>query len=180
MQDDSQSDKADSAQESAAPLNSLFADGGRSDVQDDLPNTPHGSRKRARMACVQALYQWLVSGTEVGGLIQQFASAGRLARADHVFFEAALRGATADQSVLEATFDPHLSRPVTLLDAVEHAILLLAAYELRDRPEIPFAVVINEACDMARIYGAQDGYRFINGVLDATARDLRQSEMSGC
>lgn len=176
MQDDPKPDESDNTVSSATPLNTLFTDGAAADVQDDLPNTAHGSRKRARMACVQALYQWLVSGTEVGDLIGQFASGGRLARADREFFEAALRGATTDQSSLEATFDPHLSRPVTLLDPVEHAILLLAAWELRDRPEIPFAVVINEACDLARIYGAQDGYRFINGVLDATAKTLRKGE----
>src|SRR5690625_5208002 len=119
------------AHEPAAPLNTLFTDGESVDVQDDLPNTAHGSRKRARMACVQALYQWLISGTEVGDLIRQFASGGGLARADRDIFEVALRGTTDDQSALEATFDPHLSRPVVQLDPVEHAILLLAAYELR-------------------------------------------------
>lgn len=177
MQDDTHPNKADGEQQSVPPLNTLFT--GSEDVhdgQDDLPNTAHGSRKRARMACVQALYQWLITGTEISDLIWQFASGGRLARADREFFEAALTRITADQSALEATFDPHLSRPVVQLDPVEHAILLQAAYELRDRPDIPFAAVINEACDMARIYGAQDGYRFINGVLDATARDLRKAE----
>lgn len=176
MQDDSHPDGQDNPPESAAPLNTLFTDGETADVQDDLPDTPRGSRKRARMACVQALYQWLVSGTDVDALIRQFAHGGRLARADNEFFEAALRGATNDREALEAAFDAHLSRPVVQLDPVEHAILLLATYELRDRVEIPLAAVINEACDMARIYGAQDGYRFVNGVLDATAHDLRKTE----
>lgn len=178
MQHDSPSDGNQDAHDTSAPLNTLFTDGESADVQDDLPNTPRGSRKRARMACVQALYQWLISGTNVEDLIQQFAKGGRLARADRDFFEAALRGVTNDKNPLEAIFDPHLSRPAVQLDPVEHAILLLATYELRDRLEIPFAAVINEACDMARIYGAQDGYRFINGVLDATARDLRKAEMA--
>lgn len=160
----------------AAPLNTLFTDGESADVQDDLPDTPRGSRKRARMACVQALYQWLLSDTTANDLIRQFAHGRRLVRTDRAFFEAALHGVTGDRGALEAVFDAHLSRPAVQLDPVEHAILLLATYELRDRPEIPFAVVINEACDMARIYGAQDGYRFINGVLDATARDLRAGE----
>lgn len=177
MHDDSRPDGQDNAQDPAAPLNTLFTDGEPEDTQDDLPDTPRGSRKRARMACVQALYQWLLSATDVSELIRQFAHGGRLARADREFFEAAVRSVTHNREALEKIFDTHLSRPAAQLDPVERAILLLSTYELRDRPEIPFAAVINEACDMARIYGAQDGYRFINGVLDATARDLRASEI---
>lgn len=160
----------------AAPLHTLFTDGEQADSQDDLPDTPRGSRIRARMACIQALYQWLLSDTEVGDLVSQFADGGRLARADRAFFETLLRGVTADPAGLEQLFDPHLSRPAAQLDPVEHAILLLATFELRGCPETPFAVVIDQACSMARIYGAQDGYRFINGVLDATAQTLRASE----
>lgn len=160
----------------AEPLQALFTDDAEADEQDDLPDTPRGSRKRARMACVQALYQWLVADTDVGELVTQFARGGRLARADRDYFELLLRGVAGDRDALEAAFDPHLSRPAAQLDPVEYAILLMAAFELRDRVEIPFAAVINEACDMARIYGAQDGHRFINGVLDATARSLRETE----
>lgn len=160
----------------AMPLNTVFTDDSGADEQDDLPNTPHGSRKRARMACVQALYQWLVADTGVGELIAQFDRGGRLARVDRDYFDTLLRGVTGDRDALEAAFDPYLSRPAAQLDPVEYAILLMAVFELRDRMEIPFAAVINEACDMARIYGAQDGHRFINGVLDATARVLRESE----
>lgn len=171
MSDDSRRDRP-----KAAPLNTLFTDGAETDEQDDLPDTPRGSRKRARMACVQALYQWLVADTEAGDLSVQFERSGRLGRADRDYFNALLRGVTGDREALEAAFDPHLSRPASQLDPVEYAILLMAAFELRDRIEIPFAAVINEACDMARIYGAQDGHRFINGVLDATARSLRETE----
>ncbi len=160
----------------AEPLQALRPDDTQADEQDDLPNTPRGSRKRARMACVQALYQWLLAGTEIGDLITQFARSGRLARADRDYFETLLGGVTGDHQALEAAFDPHLSRPAVQLDPVERAILLMGVFELRDRVEIPFAAVINEACDMARIYGAQDGHRFVNGVLDATARTLRADE----
>src|SRR5699024_1173984 len=170
--DDSHPDRL----QTAAPLDTLFTDGAPVDEQDDLPETPRGSRKRARMACVQALYQWLLAAADAGDIIRQFAHGGRLARADQVVCEQALRGGVTDRAGLDVIFDAHLDRPVVQLDPVEHAILLLATYELRDRPEIPHAAVINEACDMARIYGAQDGYRFINAVLDATARDLRPHE----
>lgn len=159
-----------------APLSTLFTDDDPVDAQDDLPDTPRGSRIRARMACVQALYQWLLSDAGINDLIRQFANGGRLARADRGYFETLLRGVTADKTALDAAFDAQLSRPVSQLDPVEHAILLIATYELRDCPEIPFAAVIDQGCSMARIYGAQDGYRFINGVLDATARTLRPVE----
>lgn len=173
MHDDEHSDKPDQP----TPLNTLFTDGAAGDGQDDLPDTPHGNRMRARMACVQALYQWLLSQTSAGDLIVQFAHGGRLTRADRAYFETLLQGVTADKTALEQAFDAHLSRPASQLDPVEHAILLLATYELRDCRDVPFAAVIDQACSMARIYGAQDGYRFINGVLDATARTLRASEM---
>lgn len=171
-----QDDNRPDGSKTAAPLNTLFTDGTPDDEQDDLPDTPRGSRIRARMACVQALYQWLLSDAETKDLITQFANGGRLARADRAYFETLLRGVTTDRNALEALFDDNLSRPASQLDPVEHAILLIATYELRDSLDIPFAAVIDQACSMARIYGAQDGYRFINGVLDATARTLRTSE----
>ncbi len=137
---------------------------------------PGGARIRARMAAVQAIYQWRMSATEIGELILQFAQAGRLRELDRDYFEILLRGVAHDASTLEAAFDTHLSRPAAQLDPVEHAILLLATFELRDRIEIPFAAIINEATNLAKVFGATDGHRFINGVLDATARDLRADE----
>lgn len=150
------------------------------DPEDDrLPEPskkPGGARVRARMAAVQALYQWRMSDTDIGALILQFAQAGRLDNLDRDYFEALLRGVAYDVGALEAAFDAHLSRPVDQLDPVERAILLLATFELRDRIEIPFAAIINEATNLAKIFGATDGHRFINGVLDATARSLRADE----
>lgn len=140
------------------------------------PKMPGGARIRARMAAVQAIYQWRMSGTEIGALILQFAGAGRLADLDREYFEMVLRGVVHDVSGLEQAFDTHLSRPAVQLDPVEYAILLLATFELRECLEIPFAAVINEATNLARIFGATDGHRFVNGVLDATARDLRPAE----
>lgn len=148
--------------------------------QDELPTparVPGGARIRARMAAVQAIYQWRMSGTDLGELILQFAQAGRLRELDREYFETLLRGVVYDVSALEAAFDPFLSRPAVQLDPVEYAILLLATFELRDRIEIPFAAIINEATNLAKTFGATDGQRFINGVLDATARSLRANEI---
>jgi N utilization substance protein B len=148
--------------------------------EETLPTparVPGGARIRARMAAVQAIYQWRMSGTDLGELILQFAQAGRLRELDRDYFETLLRGVVYDASTLEKAFDEHLSRPAAQLDPVEHAILLLATFELRDRIEIPFAAVINEATNLAKVFGATDGHRFINGVLDATARSLRADEI---
>ncbi|GAB3678341.1 transcription antitermination factor NusB [Salinisphaera aquimarina] len=151
-----------------------------SEEDDALPEPSRkagGGRVRARMAAVQAIYQWRMSGTEIAELILQFAQARRLRELDREYFETLLRGVVYDAVALEAAFDKHLSRPAAQLDPVEHAILLLATFELRDRVEIPFAAIINEATNLAKIFGATDGHRFINGVLDATARDLRTDEI---
>lgn len=156
------------------------ADGDESADEETLPapvRKPGGARIRARMAAVQAIYQWRMNGTDIGELILQFAQAGRLRELDRDYFETLLRGVAYDASALEAAFDEHLSRPAAQLDPVEHAILLLATFELRDRVEIPFAAVINEATNLAKVFGATDGHRFINGVLDATARALRADEL---
>ncbi|WP_348760757.1 transcription antitermination factor NusB [uncultured Salinisphaera sp.] len=142
------------------------------------PKMPGGGRIRARMAAVQAIYQWRMSGTEIGELIIQFATAGRLRDLDRAYFEMLIRGVVHDVAGLEQAFDTHLSRPAVQLDPVEYAILLLASYELRECPEIPFAAVINEATNLAKIFGATDGHRFVNGVMDAVARDLRGDEMA--
>ena len=141
------------------------------------PKMPGGGRIRARMAAVQAVYQWRMSGTEIGELILQFATAGRLRDLDRAYFEMLLRGVVHDVGGLEKIFDTHLSRPAIQLDPVEYAILLLATYELRECPEIPFAAVINEATNLAKIFGATDGHRFVNGVMDAVAHDVRADEI---
>lgn len=149
---------------------------------DKLPAMPArmsgGSRIRARMAAVQAIYQWRMTGTGIAALIDQFAQSNRLTGVDRDYFEMLIRGVVHDVSGLEAAFDPHLSRPAIQLDPVEYTILLIGCLELREAPEMPFASVINEATNMARIFGATDSYRFINAVLDATARDLRPVEVT--
>lgn len=160
---------------------SLGAAAGESGEDEDRlpelpPKMPGGARIRARMAAVQAIYQWRMAGTELGALILQFAQAGRLKALDREYFETLLRGVAYDADGLEALFDAHLSRPASQLDPVEHAILLLATYELRDRPEIPYPAIINEATNLTKVFGATDGYRFVNGVLDATARTLRETQ----
>lgn len=125
-----------------------------------------GSRRAARRAALQALYQWQMAATGADDLISQFERDGRLRGADAEYFRALVRGAIAAATELEAVYAEYLDRPSTQLDPVERAILLLGVYELRERAEVPHRVAINEALELAKAFGATDGHRYINGVLD--------------
>lgn len=137
-----------------------------------------GARRAARRAALQAIYQWLLNSSDSGELILQFHRAGYVRGGDGAYFEQLVRGVLADTQGLEAGLVEFLDRDLALLDPVERAILLLSAYELRERVEVPFRVVIDEALDLAKRYGAQDGHRYINGVLDRCARHWRPFETS--
>lgn len=136
------------------------------------------SRSAARQTAVQALYQWLQAGTEVGDLILQFQRAGRLQELDAKYFRVLVRGAAEQADALESLIAEFLDRDVAQLDPVERAVLLLAVLELRDRVEVPYRVVINEAVELTKLYGAQDSHRYINGVLDKAAKNLRETEIA--
>jgi transcription antitermination protein NusB len=138
---------------------------------------PHSRRGLARRVTVQALYQWLVNENTPASLLKQFREqeAG-LGRADPAYFEELLNGVVAHAPALTVDIVPHLDRALNQLDPVEHAILLLGTYELRHKPEVPWKVVVNEAVNLAKTFGAEDGYKFVNGVLDKLARQLRPHE----
>jgi len=129
---------------------------------------------------VQALYQWLVNETQPETLLKQFREQEEgLGRADPAYFEELLKGTVAQAPELTVALVPHLDRPLVQLDPVEHAILLLGAYEMASKPEVPWKVVVNESVNLAKIFGAEDGYKFVNGVLDKLARSTRAAEMGG-
>lgn len=137
-----------------------------------------GSRRTARRAALQALYQWQVAVTEADDLILQFERDGRLGRADAEYFRALVRGVIDAAGDLEAAYADYLDRPPAQLDPVERAILLLGAYELAERPEVPYRVVINEALELAKAFGATEGHRYVNGVLHRCARHWRATEVN--
>ena len=140
---------------------------------------PPSRRGLARRLTVQALYQWLVNETSPDTLIRQFHEQPEgLGRADGDYFAELLKGTVAEAPTLMVRLSPHLDRPVSQLDPVEHGILLLAAFELQSHPEVPWKVVVNEAVNLAKTFGAEEGYKFVNGVLDKLARDIRNSEAS--
>lgn len=131
------------------------------------------ARRQARQCLLQALYQWQLTGHSAADMIDQFSEDGRLDDADGDYFSAALSAITAEATRFEACFDPLLDRPAVQLDPVEKAALLLGTYEFAEREDIPVRVVINEAVELVKRFGAEGGHRFVNGVLDKLARQLR-------
>lgn len=137
---------------------------------------PPGARSLARQAALQALYQWLQADTEAGELVLQFQRGGLLSGAENSHFRRLVRGVIEQADALEPLFAEFVDRRPAQLDPVERALLLMAVLELRDCPQVPYRVVINEAVDLAKRFGGQDSHRYINGVLDKAARQLRPLE----
>lgn len=135
-----------------------------------------GARTVARKLALQALYRWQLNHCEWQDLMQEFASDPDMPRADPEYFQALIQGICASREELDNALAPLLDRIPALLDPVEHALLLIGSYELQQRPEVPYRVVINEAVGLARRFGATDGHKFINGVLDRAARLWRPQE----
>ncbi len=135
-------------------------------------------RRRAREFVLQGLYQRQLSGNSAAAIRAQIAEAAGFAKADQAYFDALWTGVTAQFDALVALVAPHLDRRPEELSPVERAILAIGAWELRDRLEIPYRVAINEAVDLAKAYGGTDGYRYVNGVLDKVAAELRAAEIA--
>ena len=133
-------------------------------------------RRHARRALVQALYQWQIAAHHPDEIRSQFAGSGTLKKPDTAFFDRCLDGVIAESDDLDAAFAPYLDRKVSELDQVERAILRAGTFELSACPDVPFKVVLDEYIGLARTFGAQDSYKYVNGVLDRVARDLRPEE----
>lgn len=139
----------------------------------DMRRLAH-ARRRARRLAMQALYQWQLTGYEPKDILSQFrADPDEMKNADDAYFRDLLLGVTGDAVALDALLEPYLDRRVEMVDPVERAILRLATFELRDRLDVPTKVAINEAVELARKFGAEQGHRFINGVLDHAAKKIR-------
>ena len=140
-----------------------------------MPSTPT-ARRKARKFLVQALYQWQLTATPAHEIDAQFRVDNDFQQTDGEYFSAVLKGVVADVDALEALFSPALDRRLEELDPIERNLLRLGTFELRDRIDVPYKVVINEAVALAKKFGATDSHRYINGVLDKVARDLRTVE----
>jgi len=134
-------------------------------------------RRRAREFVLQGLYQRQLSGNARDAIRAQLADASGFAKADEAYFDTLWTGVTDEYDALVLLISPNLDRRAAELSPIERAILVIAAWELERRREIPCRVVINEAIELAKSYGGTDGYKFVNGVLDKLAATLRAAEM---
>lgn len=134
------------------------------------------SRRRSRELALQGIYQWRLTGGDEAQIEKQIREEKGMGRYDAEFFSKLLRGVLAQHAELEVAVSPHLDRALTELSPVEFSVLLLGAYELSYHPEIPYRVVINEAVELAKTYGGTDGHKFVNGVLDKLAAQVRAAE----
>lgn len=134
------------------------------------------ARRRSRELALQGLYQWLVGGRDAATIEAQPLDDEPHSGADVPHYRELLNGAIDHADALRQQFAPHLDRKIETLSPVEHAILLIATYELQHRLEIPYRVVINEAVELAKSFGGTDGFRYVNGVLDKVAAQLRPAE----
>lgn len=136
------------------------------------------ARRRSRRALLQAVYQWQMTGAETAAIERDLTEEGALKKADREFFKALLRGVVFGTAELDTLLAPVLDRKVEELDKVELALLRLGAFELKHRIDVPFRVVIDEYVELAKVYGAEESFKYINGVLDRLAQDLRALEHS--
>ena len=133
-------------------------------------------RSRSRSLAIQALYQWQMAGQDIGDIVGHFMLEQDAKKFDSEYFAELVRGVPARLNDLDAALAPCVDRALESVDPVERAILRLGVYELIAHPEIPYRVVINEAVELAKIFGAEKGHRYVNGVLDKAARALRPLE----
>ena len=135
-----------------------------------------GPRSWARRCAAQAIYEWQLSGREPGLITSQFLADHDLGQADPDYFLELAHEVPARAATIDAALAPFLDWPFEQVDPVERAILRLSGYELMEHPELASRIVINEAVELAKIFGAEQGHRFVNGVLDQLARALRPLE----
>lgn len=135
-------------------------------------------RSKSRSLATQAIYQWQVTGDNIGEIINGFLAEHPGGDFQLDYFQDLVRGVSSQLEVLDHDLQPLLDRPVEEVDLVERAILRLGAYELAKHPEVPYRVVINEWVELAKTFGADKGHKYINGVLDKLAQTLRAVEVA--
>jgi N utilization substance protein B len=135
-------------------------------------------RSMARRLALQALYQWQVSGQTAADISAQFAEDQNLKGAERGYYEELLAQVPVHADELDAHLQPMLDRPLHEVDPVERAILRIGAYELAYRKEIPYRVVLNEAIELAKVFGGEQGHKYVNSILDGVAKTVRPEEVA--
>lgn len=134
------------------------------------------SRRKARELAVRGLYEWFVSRNEPAAIEAELRDSELYPAADEAYLTEVLHGVVGRKEALEALVAPHLDRPSAELSPIEHVILLLAAFELTHKHDVPYRVVINEAIELAKAYGGTDGHKYVNGVVDKLAESVIRSD----
>ncbi len=134
------------------------------------------ARSRARRRALQAVYAWEMSGQDMGRIAAQFRAEQDMKVVDGAFFDDLLAGVAAHRDELDQGLAPYLDRAIEDVDPVERAALRLGAYELKYRPDVPYRVVLNEAVEVTKRFGAEHGHTYVNGVLDKLATAWRVVE----
>ena len=141
-------------------------------------NALAAQRRRARHYALQALYQWTMNRGELNEIEAEFRVDNDFSNVDGEYFNEVFCGVANAATELDALILPALDRSLDDLDPIERNLLRLGAFELKDRLDVPYKVAINEAVALAKKFGATDSYRYINGVLDKLAQDLRAIEVA--
>jgi N utilization substance protein B len=134
-------------------------------------------RRAARSFALQAIYQWQMAGQPVNEIEAQFRVDNDMSGTDVKLFSEILQGVSRSKSDLDKSFEPFLDRALSDLDPVELAVLRIGSYELINRIEVPYRVAINESVDLAKIFGATESHRYVNGILDKLAQRVRMTEI---
>lgn len=141
-----------------------------------MSKSGHWARRRSRKVAMQAVYQWQMTGVALKSLEDEYRLSGALAKTDDEFFHELVRGVLLRSGDLDELLSPVLDRALDELDRVELALLRLGTFELKHRIDVPYRVVIDQYVELAKEYGAEDSYKYVNGVLDRLALRLRELE----
>ena len=134
------------------------------------------ARRRARECAVQAIYSWQLSGNPIADVEYEFIAEQDMSDVDVTYFRELISGIANNATKLDQLMSPYLSRQLEELGQVEKAILRVAMYELSYREDVPFKVAINEGIELAKVFGAEDSHKFVNGVLDKAAPVVRRKK----
>ena len=137
---------------------------------------PKSARRRSREFALQGLYRWLIAGGDGAAAEADIREQDGFEKMDRAHFDALLHGGIEQAAALDAVLSRHVDRKTTMLSPIEHAVLMIGVYELMHCLDIPYRVAINEAVELAKSFGGTDGHKYVNGVLDKCAAELRPNE----
>ena len=138
---------------------------------------PKSARRKSREFALQGLYEWLLGRADAGVVDAHVREQDGFDKCDLAYFDLLLHGIIRESAAIDVHIAAHIDRKAELLSPVEHAALMIGTYELMRRVEVPYKVAINEAVELAKSFGGTDGHKYVNGVLDKVAAELRRTEV---